>query len=147
MTFLFKRKESLSQREKKSDLEFKKWQREKIILERNQEIEEEKYNLQKRSWDRKYPFSKLLMMFLFLNFSILEVFTGWVTIQSFSLAYAIGAMPDFTPLITLLGAIIGETLSYGIYSAKSKAENIKGGIIRDLAIQQQLEDNNDNAVG
>ena len=86
------------------------------------------------------------MIFLFINFTILEFFTAWVTIQSFSLAYAIGTMPDFMPLITLLGAIIGETISYAIYSAKSQAENTSGGLIYESAMLN-LQNNENNAVG
>jgi len=146
MKLLKNKKESLSLRELKSDIKFRRWQREKAILEKEQEIEEEKYALKKRSWDRKLPFSKILMIFLFINFTILEFFTAWVTIQSFSLAYAIVTMPDFTPLITLLGAIIGETISYAIYSAKSQAENTSGGLIYESAMLD-LQNNGNNAVG
>ena len=138
-----KGQETLSQREKRAEVERRRWEREKIILESEQEIEEERYALQQRSWQRKLPFSKILMIFLFINFTILELFTGWVTINSFTLAYAINVTPDFTPLITLLGAVIGETLSFGIYSAKAKAENTKGGVVFESTIQQQGE----NGVG
>lgn len=135
-------KKTLQQKDKISKKYYEQWQLEKEILDREQTIKEEKYELKNRANKKKYPFSKFLMVFLFINFTILELFTGWVTIKSFSLAYAIGTMPDFTPLITLLGAIIGETLSYGIYSAKSKAENIKNGIIYEQAMQQyQCQDN------
>lgn len=130
-----KGQETLSQKEKRAEVERRRWEREKVVLESEQQIEEERYSLKKRSWDRKMPFGKMLMIFLFINFTLLEIFTGWVTISTFSLAYAIGAMPDFMPLITLLGAIIGETLSFGIYSAKSKAENTKGGIVFESAMR------------
>lgn len=130
-----KGQETLSQKEKRAEVERRRWEREKVVLQSQQQIEEERYKLKKRSWDVKLPFSKLLMIFLFINFTILEIFTGWVTISSFTLAYAIGIMPDFTPLITLLGAIIGETLSFGIYSAKAKAENTKGGVVFESAMQ------------
>lgn len=133
-----KGQETLSQKEKRAEVERRRWEREKIVLQSQQQIEEERYKLKKRSWDVKLPFSKLLMIFLFINFTILEIFTGWVTISSFTLAYAIGVMPDFTPLITLLGAIIGETLSFGIYSAKAKAENTKGGVVFESAMQQDI---------
>ena len=84
---------------------------------------------------KKLSYSKFLSTLLFINFFLLEIFTGWVTIKTFSLAYAIETMPDFTPLITLLGAVIGETLSYGIYCAKSKAENTTGGIVYEAAMR------------
>ena len=89
---------------------------------------------------------------MFINFTILELFIGYVTIQSFTLAFAIGVMPDFTPLVTLIGLIAGETISYGAYCAKSKAENIEGGIVHDTAMYElkyriREDENDDNAVG
>jgi predicted nucleic acid-binding Zn ribbon protein len=111
------------------DKKIKRWQIEKPLLEQKQLIAEEKEEIISKNKKRKTAFGKLLMIFLFVNFTILELFTGWVTIKSFSLAYTIEQMPDFSPLITLLGAVIGETLSYGIYCHKAKAENTEGGIV------------------
>lgn len=88
--------------------------------------------------------SKILLLVLFINFFILEIFIGGVTIYTFTVALAIGVMPDFTPLITLIGAVIGQTISYGIYVAKSKAENTKNGITYDLAMREFENNNNNN---
>lgn len=132
----------IAEKERISNLNYQMWQREKAILEKDQEIAEDKHNLKQRSWNRRIPFGKLFLIFLFINFTILEVFTGWVTISSIQLAYATGGTPDFTPLVTILGAVLGETIAYGIYSAKSKAENVQGGIVHDMAIK-----NNNEAVG
>ena len=96
---------------------------------------------------KKMPFSKKLLIFLFINFIILEIFTGWVTISSFTLAYAAGIAPDFAPFIALLGAVIGQTISYGIYCSKSKAENVKDGLIYDLAIMEKQSELNNNEIG
>lgn len=104
-------------------------------------IEEDKQEHKRLSW------GKFLLLFLFINFTVLEIFVGWVTVQSFTLAYAIGATPDFTPLITLLSLVLGETLSYGVYCYKSKAENTKNGIIYDLAMKQYEQFNDDQGVG
>lgn len=133
-------KKSLKQKDQISQKIYEEWQTEKEILQRYQTIQEEKLDLKEKLHKKKNSFAKALMIFLFINFTILEIFTGWVTIQSFTLAYAIGAMPDFTPLITLLGTVLGETLSYAIYSNKAKAENIKGGLVYEMAMQQ-FEDN------
>ena len=84
---------------------------------------------------RKASFSKILLTILFINFFALELFIGFVTVQSFSLAFATGLTPDFTPLITLIGSVIGETVSYGIYCAKSKAENTQGGVVYEATLQ------------
>ena len=92
---------------------------------------------------KKPSWSKVLLLLLFINFFIIEFFIGWVTVQSFSLAFDLGISPDFSPLLALIGAVISETISYGIYCAKSKAENTKGGVVYDLAIKDQ----DDETVG
>lgn len=95
---------------------------------------------------KKMPFSKKLLIFLFINFLVLEIFTGWVTVSSFTLAYAAGIAPDFAPLIALLGSIIGQTISYGIYCSKAKAENTKNGITYEMALQE-LQDLDPDGMG
>ena len=143
---ILKRK-TLRQKEIESEIEYRRWQREKIILEQQQEIAEEKHELYSRSWGTRIPFAKLIAIFLFINFTILEIFIGWVTIQSFTLAYAIGMTPDFSPLMTLAAAGLGQTVSYWIYSSKAKAENTVGGLTYEttmLEIQNQLNNFNDN---
>lgn len=110
------------------------WAERKSLIERQNAIDAEQKELTEAHKKIKFPsWSKLLLIILFINFTILEIFVGWVTIHSFAVASIIGVMPDFTPLITLLGAVIGETISYGIYSAKSKAENTEGGIVYEQA--------------
>lgn len=110
------------------------WTERKSLIERQNAIDAEQKELTEAHKKIKFPsWSKLLLIILFINFTILEIFVGWVTIHSFAIASIIGVMPDFTPLITLLGAVIGETVSYGIYSAKSKAENTEGGVVYEKA--------------
>jgi hypothetical protein len=43
-----------------------------------------------------------------------------------------------------MGAVLGQTISYGIYCAKSKAENTQGGVIYDLAIQNNQQGGENN---
>ena len=102
--------------------------RENKIRQEKKKIREERNKIILPSW------SKLLLLLLFVNFTILEIFIGWVTVQSFQLAFMTGGSPDFTPLVTLIGLVMGETIGYGIYCAKSKAENTEGGIIYDTAM-------------
>jgi hypothetical protein len=126
------------------------WNQLKPALKTENKIQLEKEELTIEKNKNKFPtWGKILLIFLFLNFTILEIFTAWVTKETMSLAFATGMMPDFTPLITLLGSVAGQTLSYGIYSAKSKAENTQGGIIYDLAMLEhgRVDDNNGDAVG
>lgn len=91
---------------------------------------------------KKISWSKLLLVFLFLNFTALEMFVGYVTLRTFTLASEISMMPDFTPLISLIGAVIGETLSYGIYCAKAKAENTVGGLVYESTLKELENEKN-----
>lgn len=139
----------------KEDIDFqeKLWLQSKPIKIRENKIEQEKKEINNEKKKIKLPsWGKLLLIFLFINFTALELFIGYVTMQSFSLAFAVGVMPDFTPLVTLIGLVAGETISYGAYCAKSKAENTQNGIVYELAMlnrQSELNNsnNNDNAVG
>lgn len=139
----------------KEDIDFQErlWLQSKPIKIRENKIEQEKKEINNEKKKIKLPsWGKLLLIFLFINFTALELFIGYVTMQSFSLAFAVGVMPDFTPLVTLIGLVAGETISYGAYCAKSKAENTQNGIVYELAMlnrQSELNNsnNNDNAVG
>lgn len=59
-----------------------------------------------------------------------------------------GIQPDFSPLITLISLVVGETISYGIYTAKAKAENTQGGIIYESAMKDlEQKKNEDGSFG
>lgn len=122
--------------------EQKEWEQEKEILTHKNKIQEEKKALKK-----KLPTSKLLVFFLFLNCSIIELFTMFVTLQSLFLAQQNGMMPDFTPLVTLIGAVVGEIIGFAVYALKAKAENVAGGIEYEREMyalkQQNLINNGD----
>ena len=125
------------------------WSRLKPALLRENKLEQEKKEIRDFKNKIKLPsWSKMLLVFLFINFTMLELFIGYVTIQSFALAFALSMTPDFTPLITLIGLVAGETISYGAYCAKSKAENIEGGITYDTTMYElkygPKEENEDN---
>lgn len=86
--------------------------------------------------------SHLVLVFLLVNFTIIEIFTGWVTVAAIQVAMVNGVM-DFTPLVAFIGAFIGEVATYFTYNKKATAENTEGGIIYDLA----MKNNNSDAVG
>ena len=88
----------------------------------------------------------MLLAFLFVNFTLLEGFIVWVTIKSFELAMINGIEPSYSPLLALIPAVLGETISYGIYCAKSKAENTKNGIVYETAMRE-LRQGEEEAVG
>ena len=124
-------------------LEEKKWAAEKQYLERKYKLKMDKRAMRKKMMG-KIPTSKLLILFLFINCTLIELFTGWTTIQSFKLAHELMITPDFTPLVTLIGAVVSEVIGYAIYSLKAMKENTSGGIVYDSAIGNN---DNNNSVG
>lgn len=105
------------------------------------------FNMKK---EKKFSMTKLFMFFLFINCTVIEIFTGWVTVKNLYLAEVHNIAIDFTPLVTLIGVVLGEVLSFGIYALKSMKENTKGGIVYDQAISTQetlIEEEEEIAVG
>lgn len=84
--------------------------------------------------------TKLLIAFLFINCTLIELFTGWVTVQNLHLVESVNAALDFTPLVTLIGAVVGEVTGFAVYAAKSAKENSKGGIVYEQAFRESEED-------
>lgn len=123
------------------------WQKEKEII-----IEERKLQKDQDKYIKKIhvPTSKLIMLFLFLNCTFIELFTGYVTIQNFKLVREVGGMLDLTPLITLISAVVGEVIGFAIYSIKAAKENTVGGIVYDSAMKQlegiEIEDEEDDDI-
>ena len=123
-------------------LQEKQWEKEKSLQERKYKIKKEKREL-KSLYGFKFPTSKLLILFLFINCTLIELFTGWVTIKSIDLATLTMVGPDFTPLVTLIGAVVSEVIGFAIYAIKSAKENTEGGIIYETTmakLQQKDEE-------
>ena len=122
-------------------LQEKQWEKEKSLQERKYKIKKEKREL-KSLYGFKLPTSKLLILFLFINCTLIELFTGWVTIKSIDLATLTMVGPDFTPLVTLIGAVVSEVIGFAVYAIKSAKENTEGGIIYEttMAKLQQTDE-------
>lgn len=136
--------------EKKLVQEEKDWAKNKQLLKRKVKIEKDKAKLRNSLKNKtKLTTTKLLILFLFINCTIIELFTGWITIQSIQLALQTGLAPDFTPLVTLISAVVGEVVGFAIYAIKSTKENTKNGITYDIAMRQNNNSNNidTNSVG
>lgn len=128
--------------------EEKDWAKNKQLLKRKIKIEKDKAKLRNSLKDKsKLTTTKLLILFLFLNCTIIEIFTGWATVQSLQLALQTGLAPDFTPLVTLIGAVVGEVIGFAVYAAKSTKENTCGGIIYDTAMQNNETNTDTKGVG
>lgn len=116
-----------------------RWQREKEVLERKYKLKQEKREF-KKQFLPKISTSKLLILFLFINCTIIELFTGFVTLKSLNLTTLTMANPDFTPLVALIGAVVSEVVGYAVYALKSAKENTAGGITYETAMRQIDED-------
>ena len=114
-------------------------QREKEVLERKYKLKQEKREF-KKQFLPKISTSKLLISFLFINCTIIELFTGFVTLKSLDLTTLTMANPDFTPLVALIGAVVSEVVGYAVYALKSAKENTAGGITYEAAMRQIDED-------
>jgi len=115
-----------------------KWEIEKENLKRRNKIQEE-YDELVKSTHNKLSMSKKALIYLFISCTFIEIFTAWVTIKSISLAFAMGIMPDFTPLVTLIGTVVGEVIALGAYYAKSAKENTTGGITYESAAAHDFD--------
>ena len=116
-----------------------RWQREKEVLERKYKLKQEKREF-KKQFLPKISTSKLLILFLFINCTIIELFTGFVTLKSLDLTTLTMANPDFTPLVALIGAVVSEVVGYAVYALKSAKEPTAGGITYEEAMRQIDED-------
>jgi hypothetical protein len=64
------------------------------------------------------------------------IFASCTAVQIYSMI-AMWHFGDLSALYSLIGATVGEAISYCAYAAKSAKENTVGGITHDLAMLQQ----------
>lgn len=129
----------MTKEEREITIKEHRWQREKEVLERKYKLKQEKREFKKKFLP-KISTSKLLIFFLFINCTIIELFTGFVTLKSLDLTTLTMANPDFTPLVALIGAVVSEVVGYAVYALKSAKENTAGGITYETAMRQIDED-------
>ena len=129
----------MTKEEREITIKEHRWQREKEVLERKYKLKQEKREF-KKQFLPKISTSKLLILFLFINCTIIELFTGFVTLKSLDLTTLTMANPDFTPLVALIGAVVSEVVGYAVYALKSAKENTAGGITYEAALRQIDED-------
>lgn len=108
----------------------KRWADEKEFYQRRDKLKQER-----RARFKKPSTSKAVLIFLLVNFTIVEIFTGYITIAALQLALVTGTM-DFSPLVAFIGAFIGEVVTYFTYTSKAKAENTEGGILFESAMHK-----------
>lgn len=77
----------------------------------------------------KFTTSKLLMYLIFINCTVIEIYSMWIMYH----------LSDLSALSTLIGAVIGESLSYAVYCAKSfndSKEEAKSKLERDKFLSE-----------
>ena len=129
----------MTKEEREITIKEHRWQREKEVLERKYKLKQDKKEF-KKQFLPKISTSKLLILFLFINCTIIELFTGFVTLKSLDLTTLTMMNPDFTPLVALIGAVVREVVGYAVYALKSAKENTAGGITYETAMRQIDED-------
>ena len=134
-------KEKYEKRQKEINEKAENWEIERENIKKCNDIRDE-YNQLTKSKTDKLSMSKKALIFLFINCTLVEIFTGWVTIKSFALAFAMGIMPDFSPLLAIIGAVVGEVVGLMTYYAKSTKENTVGGIVYENSLMAYKETSN-----
>ena len=125
------------------------WNKEKEILEREYRIKAERKSLKEKFKEKKDKIanSKLLVWFLFINCTIIELFTIWVISRELNLAAEGILAPDLSPLMALITTVVAEVIGFGIYALKSTKENTEGGIVFETAMREFEKTNEDNSCG
>lgn len=123
-------------RKRKNKLEQDKmiWNMQKKIIEGEQKIQQQKEQLLKPK-KKLISTTKLIVLFLFINCTLIQLFTGYITLLDIKLAETIGSV-DFTPIVTLISAVVGQVIGFAIYSIKASKENTQGGIVYDTAMRK-----------
>ena len=125
------------------------WNKEKEILEREYKIKAERKSLKEKFKKKKDKIanSKLLVWFLFINCTIIELFTIWVISRELNLAAEGILAPDLSPLMALITTVVAEVIGFGIYALKSTKENTEGGIVFETAMREFEKTNEDSSCG
>ena len=98
------------------------WIQQKEIILKKQKLYNDKQKIKEKS-RKKISTSKLIVLFLFLNCTAIEIFTGYITIKGLNLGFI-----DFSPLTTLISSVVGEVICFAVYAYKATKENTEGGI-------------------
>ena len=140
---MFWNKKSLRIQERELEEEEAKKKKKKRILERTNKLKEEKRSFKKK---KKITTTKLLVAFLFINCTLIELFTAWITAKSLQVSYMTGNPIDFSPLVTLIGAVVSEVIGFAVYAIKATKENTANGITYMVAQQQYNNSEDDTSA-
>lgn len=115
---------NINQRKNNLRKKQKEWKEEKEILIEEIKIKKEKEEIK----NKKLTMSKKIILFLFINCTLIELFTGYITLLDLEIAKTTGIV-DFTPIVTLIAAVVSEVIGFAVYAIKSTKQNMQGGII------------------
>ena len=115
---------NINQRKNNLRKKQKEWKEEKEILIEEIKIKKEKEEIK----NKKLTMSKKIILFLFINCTLIELFTGYITLLDLEIAKTTGVV-DFTPIVTLIAAVVSEVIGFAVYAIKSTKQNMQGGII------------------
>lgn len=122
------------------------WKEEQKVLLGQIELIKEKrefFEQNKPKRKKRISTSKKIILFLFINCSAIEIFTGYITLVDLHLASQTGLV-DFTPIVTLIGAVVSEIIGFAIYAAKATKENTSGGVVFESMMNNfASQENND----
>lgn len=140
---------NLKEKEQYISIQEKNWNKEKELLQREYKIKAERKSLKEKFKEKKDKIanSKLLIWFLFINCTIIELFTIWVICRELNLAAEGILSPDLSPLMALITTVVAEVIGFGIYALKSTKENTEGGIVFETAMREFEKTNKDGSLG
>lgn len=93
----------------KHELRIKRELEKAKVRERNLEIEEIRSSNTVTIEKKKVSTTKLLMLFIFINCTVVEAYSMWVMYT----------LDDLSALYALIGAVITESISFAIYCVKA----------------------------
>lgn len=135
----------MEEKEKDISAKEKLWEQQKPLLQREHKLRMEKrlfkeeQQLKRKKLEIKFKkpnTSKFLISFLFINCTIIEIFSCFILYVAVKSYAASGSVIDFSPLTALIGAVVTEVIGYAIYTIKATKENTKGGITYETAMRQ-----------
>lgn len=96
---------------------------EEALRRRELKAEIEKY-WPKKQWPST---AKIALAYIFISCTAVQIYS----------MVAMWHFADLSALYSLIGATVGEAISYCAYAAKSAKENTEGGIVHDMAMKGQ----------
>lgn len=96
----------------------------------------------KNKYKRRFKVNttKLFLFWVFASCTCIEVYVMYITHE----AIVMTGVVDLSAIVALIGAIVGQILSFLTYSKKAEKENTKGGITYDMAMKNYENDAKNN---